>query len=448
MSAVPSHRLEANVETGSRGPSFDPAALKREFPSLADPRLHYLDNAATAQMPEVVLTALRRFELEARANVQESAHRLARAASAAYDEARARAARFLHANSPEEVVFTYGATSSINLLAHSLGALLRPGDEILLSVLEHHSNLVPWQKLAERRGVVLRFLPMTPDGRLDLDRLDRELGDRCRLVALTHCSNVTGALTDVARVVAAARAVGAKVMLDGAQRAPHGPLDVRGLGVDFYVFSGHKTYGPTGIGVLWGRLELLAAMPPFMTGGQMIDQVTLTSASFRPPPRRFEAGTPPIAPAVGLGAALEFMQGLDWRAIQEHELRLTRRLLDGLAAIPGIRVLGPVDTQDRRGVVTFAVEGFSAEQVCRHLDGHGVALRGGYHCAQPLVRAFGVDGAARASLAPYSLDSDIAALFEGLDELVRRPAGGRMRPDAPEPAGERPRRLPAQARPA
>ena len=399
---------------------FDVAAIKREFPGLADPRLHYLDNAATAQMPEVVLGALRRFEVEARANVHEGVHRLGRAATAAYDEARNRVARFLHAYSAEEIIFTYGTTSSINLAAFSFGALLKPGDEILSSVLEHHSNLVPWQKLAERRGVVLRFLPMTGDGRLELDWLDSELTDRCRLVALTHCSNVTGAMTDVARVVAASRAVGANVLLDGAQRAPHGPVDVRRLGIDFYAFSGHKTYGPTGIGVLWGRRELLAAMPPFMTGGQMIDQVSLTDASFRAPPRRFEAGTPPIAAAVGLGAALDFMQALDWRAIQSHELRLTRRLLDGLAAIRGVRVLGPLDTHDRRGVVSFAVERFSAEQVCRHLDSHGVALRGGYHCAQPLLRAFGVDGAARASLAPYSLDDDVDALFTGLGDLLRQ----------------------------
>jgi cysteine desulfurase/selenocysteine lyase len=399
---------------------FDAAAIKRQFPGVADPRLHYLDNAATAQMPEVVLGALRRFEVEARANVHEGVHRRARAATAAYDEARSRVARFLHAYSAGEILFTYGATSSINLAAFSFGALLESGDEILLSVLEHHSNLVPWQKLAERRGVVLRFLPMTADGRLDLDWLESELTDRCRLVALTHCSNVTGAMTDVARVVAAARGVGAKVMLDGAQRAPHGPVDVRRLGVDFYAFSGHKTYGPTGIGVLWGRRELLTAMPPFMTGGQMIDQVTLTDAGFRAPPRRFEAGTPPIAAAVGLGAALDFMQALDWRAIQNHELRLTRRLLDGLATIRGVRVLGPVDTHDRRGVVSFAVEGFSAEEVCHHLDRQGVALRGGYHCAQPLLRAFGVDGAARASLALYNLDGDVDALIAGLEDLMRQ----------------------------
>jgi cysteine desulfurase/selenocysteine lyase len=419
------------MKTLKKDPPFGAAALKREFPGLADPSLHYLDNAATAQMPAVVLEALHGFELQARANVHEGLHRRARDATDAYGEARRRVARFLHAYSSEEVVFTSGATSAINLLAHSFGARLVPGDEVLLSVLEHHSNLVPWQQLAERRGIALRFLPMTSDGRLDLAWLDAELSPRCRLIALTHCSNVTGAITDVASVVAAARAIGAYVMLDGAQRAPHGPLDVRKLGVDFYAFSGHKTYGPTGIGVLWGRRELLDGMPPFMTGGQMIDEVTLKKATFRQPPRRFEAGTPPIAGAVGLGAALDWMQSLDWRAIQVHELRLTRRLLDGLAAMPEVRVLGPLDTHDRRGVVSFSVEGVSAEEVCRSLDTRGVALRGGHHCAQPLVRAFDVDGAARASLAPYSSDDDIDVLIGGLEDLVAtRPKRSRSRPQA------------------
>lgn len=404
---------------GAPNQTFDTAALKREFPGLAAPGLHYLDNAATAQMPEAVLNAMRRFEVEARANVHEGMHARARAATDAYGQARARIARFLHASSDREIVFTYGTTSAINLLAHSFGSQLARDDEILLSVLEHHSNLVPWQRLAERQGVVLRFLPMTLDGRLDLAGLESELTKRCRLVALTHCSNVTGALTDVARVVKAARAFGAKVMLDGAQRAPHGPIDVQGLDIDFYVFSGHKTYGPTGIGVLWGRGELLETMPPFMTGGQMIAEVTLTHTTFRPPPRRFEAGTPPIAAAVGLGAALDWMQSLDWHAIQNHERQLTCRLLDGLNSIAGARVLGPVDLKNRRGVVSFVIEGLSAEHICRHLDTHGVALRGGHHCAQPLIRAFGVEGAARASLAPYSQGNDVDALLNGLKELVR-----------------------------
>jgi cysteine desulfurase/selenocysteine lyase len=377
-----------------------------------------LDNAATAQVPEAVLSALYRFEIDARANVHEGLHMRARAATEAYARARASVARFLNARSTEEVVFTYGATSAINLLASSFGSSLSPGDEVLLSVLEHHSNLVPWQQLAESRGIVLRFLPMTAEGRLDLEQLGAQLTERCRLVALTHCSNVTGAVTDVPRVTKAARAVGAKVMLDGAQRAPHGPLDVQELDLDFYAFSGHKTYGPTGIGVLWGRRDWLDSMPPFMTGGQMITEVTLTGATFRPPPRRFEAGTPPIGAAIGLGAALDWMQSLDWSAIRDHELRLTRRLLDGLVAIPGGRVLGPLGLESRRGVVSFVIPGFSAEQICRQLDTHGVALRGGHHCAQPLVRCFGVEGAARASVAPYTLDADVDALLRGLDELT------------------------------
>jgi cysteine desulfurase/selenocysteine lyase len=399
--------------------AFDVAALKRDFPALTDPRLHYLDNAATAQVPEAVLLALLRFQTLGRANVHGGVHRLARAAVTAYDEARASVARFLHARAPSEIVFTYGATSAINLLAHSFGALLAPGDEVMISILEHHSNMLPWRQLAERRGVVLRVLPMTPEGRLDLDWLESELTRRCKLVALTHCSNVTGALTDAGRVVAAARAVGAKIMLDGAQRLPHGPVDVQALDIDFYAFSGHKCYGPTGIGALWGRGELLAGMPPFMTGGQMIREVTLESVTYAEPPRRFEAGTPPIEGALGLGAALNWMSTLDWRAVRGHETRLTRQLLDGLAALPGVRVLGPLDTHDRRGVVSFHVEGRTPDEVCRALDQDGVALRGGYHCAEPLVRAFGVPGAARASLAPYNTETDVDALLEGLERLIR-----------------------------
>jgi cysteine desulfurase / selenocysteine lyase len=341
------------------GKELDAAAIKREFPGLSASGLHYLDSAATAQMPRPVLDALYRFEIEARANVHEGLHSRARAATDVYNRARAQVARFLHAESAEEVVFTHGATSAINLVAYSYGAQLTPGDEILLSVLEHHSNLVPWQQLAKRTGIVLRFLPITPDGRLDLNKLDRELTSHCRLVALTHCSNVTGALTDVARVVSAARAIGARVMLHGAQYAPHGPFDVQALDIDFYAFSGHKTYGPTGIGVLWGRRELLASMPPFMTGGQMIAEVTLTHTDFRPPPRRFEAGTPPIAAAVGLGAALEWMQSLDWPAIRLHEMRLTGRVLEGLKAVDNVRILGPTALKDRRGVISFTMPGGS-----------------------------------------------------------------------------------------
>jgi cysteine desulfurase/selenocysteine lyase len=369
-------------------------------------------------MPEVVFETLRGFDCDARANVHECMHRRGRAATAAYNDARASVARYLHVET-NEVVFTYGTTSAINLLAHSFGALLNPGDEIVLSVLEHHSNIVPWQAL-QKRGVVLKCLQVTPDGRIDLSGLQSQVSGRCRLIAVTHCSNVTGAITDVRSIVDIAASVGAQVMLDGAQRAPHGPVDLQALGVDFYAFSGHKTYGPMGIGILWGKREFLDRMPPFMFGGQMIDEVTIHSASFKQPPRRFEAGTPPIAQAVGLGAALNWAYSLDWHAVRRHELNLTQRLLSGLASLRRIRLLGPADVTERRGVVTFVVNGFSAADVCRYLDTFGVALRGGHHCAQPLMRAFGVCEAARASIGPYNNDSDIEQLLEGLESLVQR----------------------------
>lgn len=393
---------------------LDVARLKGQFPALDRPGLHYLDNAATSQMPEAVLTRLRRFETEERANVHGGVHRLARAASAAYEGARGTVARFINAAALQEVVFTCGATSSINLAAQSYGELLNAGDEVVISVLEHHSNILPWQSLTRRRGVVLRVLPVTPDGRLDLDQLESVVTDRCRLIALTHCSNVTGALTEVDRVVEAARGVGAKVLLDGAQHVPHGPIDVQALGIDFYAFSGHKMFGPTGIGILWGRRTLLEEMPPFMVGGQMIRRVTLNEASFVGPPRRFEAGTPPIAGAVGLGAAVDWMAAQDWVAISAHGLRLTGRLLDGLAAFPRVRIVGPQSLELRRGVVSFHVAGLDTQEICRALDRRGVALRCGHHCAQPLMDAFGLDGTVRASLAPYNDDADVDALLEGL----------------------------------
>ena len=397
----------------------DPAAIRRQFPVLARKGLHYLDSAATAQMPEAVIAALHHFGTTLRANVYGGVYKLAQEALSEYEAARSDVARFLGAASPKEVVFTYGATSSLNLLAHSFGDRLREGDEIVLSILEHHSNTLPWRAAARRRGARIRVLPMTQDGRLDLTRLPELVTSKCRIVAVTHCSNVTGALTDVDHVIAAARAVGAAVALDGAQRAPHGPLDVRKLGVDFYAFSGHKAYGPTGIGVLWGRGDLLAEMPPFMIGGQMIKRVTLDDAEFADPPRRFEAGTPPIGAAIGLGAAIRWMNGLDWTAIAENERLLTGRLLDRLARMKRVRVVGPMTTDHRRGVVSFTVSGMRSEEVCRALDNYGLALRHGHHCAQPLMIALGIEGTARASLAPYTTMDDVDRLIAVLAEVAR-----------------------------
>ncbi|BBK31341.1 cysteine desulfurase /L-selenocysteine selenide-lyase (L-alanine-forming) [Stella humosa] len=406
--------------------SFDPARFRALFPIFAaapadGPALHYLDSGASAQVPQLVIDAVARHDSTARANVKRGVHRLAEAATEAYETARLSAARYLNAPSPREVIFTGGTTGAINLVARAHGDLLGEGDEVLVSMLEHHSNIVPWQLLQTRRGIRLSVIPATADGRLDLDRLDELVTPRTRLIAVTHCSNVTGAVTDLARIVAAARAVGAKVLVDGAQRAPHGPIDVQALGVDFYAFSGHKAFGPNGIGVLWGRGELLEAMPPFMGGGEMISHVSFAGSSWAPIPNKFEAGTPPIAQAVGLGAALDWLSEQDWPAILANEMRLTGRILDGLATIPGCRILGPGGLQQRLGVISFALDGLHPHDVCQFVDAtHGVALRGGHHCAQPLMESCGLVGTVRASLAPYNDDGDVDALLDGLAHAVRQ----------------------------
>jgi cysteine desulfurase/selenocysteine lyase len=402
---------------------FDPAAVRAEFPILAPGpdgrRIHYLDNAASAQMPRAVLDAIVRFETTQRANVHRGVHRLAEAATDAYDGARDRVARYLNA-ATDGVVFTAGTTAAINLVAHALGDTLAEGDEIVISELEHHANIVPWQMLARRRGLVLKALPVTADGRIELAALDRVVTRRCRLIALSHASNVTGAVLDPAPAVAAARAAGAKLLLDGAQRAPHGPLDLPALGCDFYAFSGHKMFAPHGVGVLWGRPTLLAEMPPFLGGGGMIEQVTMAETTYAAPPRRFEAGTPPIGPAVGLGAAVDWIGGIDWPAATAHEMRLTGRLLDGLATIAGTRIIGPTGLQGRLGVVSFVLNGAHPHDIAQVLDGHGVACRGGHHCAQPLHQRFGVNGSTRASLAPYNDVADVDALLHGLADAAAR----------------------------
>jgi cysteine desulfurase/selenocysteine lyase len=401
--------------------SFDLAAIRAQFPILSrrigDAPLHYLDNAATAQIPAFVLDAVRKFEATSRANVLRGVHRLAEEATAAYAAARQSVARYL--NVPVgEVVFTGGTTGAVNLVARSYGELLGPGDEIVISELEHHSNIVPWQMLRDRRGIVLKVLPIHDNGTLDLGRIEQIVTKKCRLIAVTHASNVTGAMTDLAPLRSAARAVGAKILLDGAQRAPHGPIDLPALGVDFYAFSGHKAFAPHGVGVLWARRELLEAMPPFMGGGEMIRTVTLEKTIYAPPPHKFEAGTPPIGQAIGLGAAMDWLMTLDWSAISGHEMRLTQRVLDGLPR--KARVIGPAGLQSRLPVISFDVSGIHPHDVCQMLDGEGVALRGGHHCAQPLMDRLGLAGTARASLALYNGDDDVDALLGGLDRAIHR----------------------------
>lgn len=401
--------------------SFDPAALRAEFPIFeAHPfDFHYLDSAATGQICRAAASALLDFETRRRANVKRSIYPLAEAATEAFDQARRAVARYLGAADPDEVVFTSGTTFGLNLLAHAFGETLREGDEVVLSTLEHHSNIVPWQLLRARRGVELRVIPVTEEGRLDLDRLDEVLSPRTRALAITHVSNVTGAITDVARIVEAARSVGARVFLDGAQRAPHGPLDVQALGVDAYAVSGHKMFGPTGSGALWLRRELAERLPPFLGGGEMIHRVTFDQTDYADPPHRFEAGTPPIGPAIGLGAAATWLAGLDWTAIERHQLKLTERLLNGLERRGGIRIIGPTGLQQRIGVVAFEVAGAHAHDLTHLLGADGVCVRGGHHCAQPLMDAFDLTATTRASFGPYTTAGDVEALLDGLDDAFR-----------------------------
>jgi cysteine desulfurase/selenocysteine lyase len=397
--------------------SFDVAAVRHQFPILfkiIDGRpVHYLDNGASAQTPLAVLDAVRSYETTGRANVLRGVHRLAERATELYEKARADVASFLGVQ-PMEIVFTGGCTAAINLVAYSYGQLLKRGDRILISELEHHSNIVPWQLLRQRSGIELDMLPLTQDGQIDLEALPNVLTSETRLISLAHVSNVTGALLDVRKVVEAAKAVGAKVMLDGAQRAPHGPIDLRALGVDFYVLAGHKAYGPNGIGVLWAKPELLDAMPPFMGGGSMIGRVTLAETTWAPAPRRFEAGTPPIGPAIGLGAACNWMAALDWTATHGHEMGLVQRVLDGLQQIDGAQILGPASLQNRYPVVSFMLDGVHPHDVAQTLDSFGVAVRAGHHCAQPLMDRFDLDGTTRVSIAPYNDISDIDALLAGV----------------------------------
>jgi cysteine desulfurase / selenocysteine lyase len=400
--------------------SFDAGVARAAFPVFErrPEGFHYLDSAATGQICGAAAEALLSFETENRANVKRGIYPLAEAATEAFAAARRTIADYLGVADADEVILTSGTTLGINLFAHAFGARLGAGDEIVLSELEHHSNIVPWQLLCARTGAAIRVLPVTDEGRLDLDRLEAVVSERCRVIAVTHASNVTGALTDLGRIVAAARAVGARVLVDGAQRAPHGPLDLPALGVDAYALSGHKMFGPTGAGALWVQGELLAELPPFLGGGEMINRVTFAGTEYARAPHRFEAGTPPIGAALGMAAAAGFLKSLDWQAATRHELDLTGRLLDGLTQVPGIRVIGPPGLQGRIGVVSFEAEGAHSHDICHLLGARGVCLRGGHHCAQPLMDRFGVVATARASLAPYNDAADIDALLAGLDEAL------------------------------
>lgn len=402
--------------------TLDLTAVRADFPILSrtvrdGKPLVYLDSGATSQRPTQVLDAERDFLLHSNAAVHRGAHQLAEEATDAYEGARADIARFVGTD-VDELVFTKNATEALNLVAFALGDqrfgdhAVGPGDEVVISELEHHANLVPWQELCRRTGATLRWYGVTDDGRIDLDSL--QLTDAVKVVAVTHQSNVTGAVTDVARVVESAREVGALVVLDACQSVPHMAVDFHALGVDFAAFSGHKMLGPTGIGVLYGRRELLAAMPPVLTGGSMISTVTMEESTFADPPQRFEAGVPMVSQAVGLAAAVRYLESVGMESIARHEESLTVAALDALASIPGIRIVGPTDMVARGGAVSFVVDGIHAHDVSQVLDDDGVAVRVGHHCAWPLHRRLGVQSTVRASFALYNTLDEVEALARSL----------------------------------
>ena len=380
-------------------------------------RLVYLDSAASSQRPRTVIEAMSQYYATSHANVHRSIHTLGEEATALYEAARDRVQRFIGAARREEVVFTRGTTDGLNLVAAALGRTLRPGDEILITDMEHHSNIVPWQMAARDRGVTVRSIPATADGRLDLDAFERLLGPRTRVLAFAHVSNVLGTLNPVAHLCVRARRVGAVTVVDGAQAAPHLPLDISRLGCDFYVFSSHKMLGPTGIGVLWGRYPALEALEPTRGGGEMIKEVWIDHATWNDLPWRFEPGTPPIAEAVGLTAALEYLEKLGMERVAEHERALARQAVEVLGAIPGITVYGPPAGVDRGAVVSFSVDGLHPHDVAALLDQKGIAVRAGHHCAQPLMRSLGITGTARASFSVYTSPEDVSILAHALGAL-------------------------------
>ncbi|HEY3437111.1 MAG TPA: SufS family cysteine desulfurase [Actinotalea sp.] len=407
------------------------AAVRADFPLLTrtvrDGRpLVYLDSAATSQKPDVVLDAEQDFYLQRNAAVHRGAHQLAEEATEAFENARSEVAGLVGVSSGE-IVWTSNATAGLNLVAYALSNAtlgrgghaarrfaLAPGDEILVTEAEHHANLVPWQELCARTGAVLRWIEVDDHGRLRTEQLADRVTDRTRVVAVSHASNVTGAVTDVAAFVARAREVGALTVLDACQTVPNLPVDLRALGVDFAAFSGHKMLGPTGVGALYGRRELLEALPPVTTGGSMVEVVTMETTTYAPPPQRFEAGSQMVAQAVGMGAAARYLSDLGMEAVAAHESQIAGLLLDAVAAVPGVRVIGPTDNRDRLAAVSFVVDGVHAHDVGQVLDDAGVAVRVGHHCAQPLHRRFGVAASARASAAVYTTPEEVAVFGAAL----------------------------------
>jgi len=404
--------------------TLDVAAIRADFPILEREingfPLVYLDSGNTSQKPRRVIDTLREHYERHNANVARSVHTLGTEATEAYEGARAKVAAFVGA-ATEEVVFTKNSTEAINLVAHAFSERatdprfrLGPGDEIVISEMEHHSNIVPWQLLCERTGATLRWFGLTDDGRLDLTYADELITERTKLVSVVHYSNILGTINPVALLAQRAHAVGALMLVDGSQSVPHAPVSVAELGADLLAFTSHKMCGPTGVGVLWGRFDLLDAMPPFLGGGSMIETVTLAGSTYLPPPARFEAGTPPIAEVIGLGAAVDYLSGIGMQAIAEHERHITAYALDALATVPDVRVIGPTDLNGRAGTISLTVEGVHPHDVGQILDAEGVEVRVGHHCARPVCVRYGVPATTRVSPYLYTTTGDIDALVRGL----------------------------------
>ncbi|HEV7278165.1 MAG TPA: cysteine desulfurase [Devosiaceae bacterium] len=399
--------------------NFDLAAVRADFPILEEQihghRLVYLDSGASAQKPKAVLDRMDRAYRREYANVHRGLHTLANRATEAFEGSRERARRFLNAAHLEEIVFTRSATEAINLVASSFAApRIAEGDEVVLSIMEHHSNIVPWHLLRERQGAVLKWVDVDDDGAFDLDRFAAALSERTRMVAITQLSNVLGTVTPITQIVEMAHARGIPVLVDGSQGAVHLQVDVQALGADFYVFTGHKLYGPTGIGVLYGRQELLAEMRPFQGGGEMIETVSTDGVSYNEPPHRFEAGTPPIVEAIGLGAAIDYVEGLGREALAAHEAELTEYASERLQRINSLRLIG--NAAGKAAIFSFEIAGAHAHDVATILDRYGIAVRAGTHCAMPLLQRFGVTSTCRASMALYNGKDDVDALVEGIEK--------------------------------
>lgn len=401
---------------GSSVNRFDPYAARAQFPILSrtvnGKPLVYLDSAASAQKPRAVIEAMVQSMEGSYANVHRGLHTLANETTDAFETARESVARFLNAEAASNIVWTKGGTEAINLVAAGIGQSIQPGDEIIVSEMEHHSNIVPWHLLRERRGAVLKWIPVLDDGSLDMAAYAELLGPRTKVVAVTHMSNVLGTVNPVAEVTRLAHAAGAKVLIDGCQGAVHAAPDVQAIGCDFYVFTGHKLYGPSGIGALYGTAEALEALPPYQGGGEMIETVTRDEVRYAKPPHRFEAGTPPIVEAIGLGAAIEWLAQFDRQAVAAHERALYDHARERLARVNWLRVIGEAD--GKGAILTFTVEGAHAHDIAQVMDRYGVAVRAGLHCAEPLAKRFGLTSSARASFALYNTTEDADAFVDAL----------------------------------